>query len=74
MGLTLPSPAYLAGLLLFGVIGYVAFSYGQKRALRTTKWLGVSLMLYPYAVDETWLLYALGSVLCAALYVWREKN
>ena len=25
-------------------------------------------MLYPYAVSETWMLYAIGAALCAALY------
>jgi hypothetical protein len=72
MGFTLPSPAYLFGALLFGVIGYAAFRYGKKTESRTAKWLGVSLMLYPYAIAETWQLYAVGCALCIGLYFFRR--
>ena len=71
LGITLPSPAYLFGAFLFGIIGYAAFRYGKKTASRTAKWLGVSLMLYPYAIAETWQLYALGITLCLGLYFIR---
>lgn len=72
LGLTLPSPAYLFGLILFGVIGMAAFSYGRKAALDKPKWIGVALMLYPYAVTQTWLLYGVGIALCVALYHYRK--
>jgi hypothetical protein len=36
------------------------------------KWIGIALMLYPYAVSDTLLLYAVGGVLCAGLYVFRK--
>lgn len=71
-GLTLPSPAYLFGAVLFGIIGYAAYRYGKKAELAIMKWIGVALMLYPYAVSETWMLYAIGTGLCAALYVYRK--
>ena len=71
LGFTMPSPAYLFGLLLFSIIGYAAYRYGKKASLPKTKWLGVAIMLYPYAVAETWQLYALGAALCAALYITR---
>ena len=32
LGITLPTPAYLAGLLLFGVIGIAMFTLLAKRA------------------------------------------
>lgn len=67
MGL-LPTPAYLAGLILFSVIGYAAYRYGRKAERPRVKWLGVALMLYAYATPETWQLYAVGGVLSAALY------
>jgi hypothetical protein len=70
--MTLPSPAVLFAGLLFGIIGLAAFTYGKK----STKWkpmiIGVVLMVFPYAVDEVWLLYAIGVALCAALYVFRD--
>lgn len=72
LALVLPTPAYLAGLILFGLIGFAAYRYGRKTGRTSPKWLGVALMLYPYAVSETWLLYAVGGGLCAALYWFRE--
>jgi len=32
----------------------------------------VALMLYPYAISETWLLYAVGTALCVGVYVYRR--
>lgn len=72
MGFTLPSPAYLFGALLFSIMGYAAYRYGKKASLATTKWIGVALMFYPYAISETWQLYVVGTALCAGLYFWRR--
>jgi hypothetical protein len=72
LGYSLPTPAYLFGLILFGLIGYAAYRYGKKAALPKPRWIGVVLMLYPYAVSETWLLYAVGGALCSALYLYRK--
>lgn len=72
LGFTLPSPAYLFGAILFGIIGFAAYRYGKSASLTTTRWLGVVLMLFPYAISETWLLYAVGGALCVALYFWRN--
>ena len=72
LGLTLPSPAYIFGALLFGIIGIAAYRYGKKAELGTPKWIGVALMLYPYGVSETWMLYAIGAGLCVALYGYRK--
>jgi len=69
LGLVLPSPAYILGAILFGIIGYVAFRRGRKRSQGHLTWTGVALMLYPYAIDETWLLWALGVALCGWLYL-----
>ena len=72
LGLTLPSPAYIVGALLFGIIGIAAYRYGKKAGLAAPKWIGVALMLYPYGVSETWVLYAIGAGLCVALYGYRQ--
>ena len=72
MGLTLPSPAYLFGAIFFGIVGYAAWRYGKKQDLATVKWLGVALMLYPYAISQTWLHYVFGAGLCLGLYVFRR--
>ena len=68
MGLTLPSPAYLLGALLFGIAGYVAFRRGRKSQRSVLIWSGVALMLYPYAVSETWVLWVVGALLSAWVY------
>lgn len=68
MGLELPSPAYLLGAVLFGIYGYVAYRRGKQAASPALRWGGLALMLYPYAVAQTWLLWALGLALCT--WVW----
>ena len=72
LGLSLPTPAYLIGAILFGLIGFAAYRYGKRLSLNKVKWIGVALMLYPYAISETWLLYAVGTALCAGVYVYRR--
>ncbi|MBI3380666.1 MAG: hypothetical protein HY019_01545 [Aquabacterium sp.] len=75
MGLTLPSPAYLAGMFLFSLIGMAAWMAGKRMQKATTKWLGVALMFYPYAVSDTRLLYLIGVLLCAAaVWAWRTQD
>ncbi|MFZ3083121.1 hypothetical protein [Rhodoferax ferrireducens] len=68
LGLVLPSPAYIVGAILFGIIGYVAFRRGRKTMSPTLTWTGVVLMVYPYAVPQTWLLWLVGAGLCGWLY------
>jgi hypothetical protein len=68
MGLVLPSPAYLLGAILFGIIGSVAFWRGRKTAQSTLTWVGLALMLYPYVVSPTWALWGVGAVLSAWAY------
>ena len=72
LGITLPSPAYLFGAIVFGIVGLVAWRFGRKRQRPRTLWLGVALMFYPYLVSQTWLLYAIGVALCAGIWFDRE--
>jgi hypothetical protein len=69
LGITFPSTAYVIGTLIFGIVGFIAYRYGKKMSLRGTKWIGVALMLYPYAVSTTWLLYLVGAGLCVGAYM-----
>lgn len=67
LGFTLPSPAYIVGTLLFSLLGMAAYVLGKRTQKATTKWLGVALMFYPYAVSDTVMLYAVGVALCVAI-------
>ena len=70
MGVELPGVAYLVGALLFGTIGLVAFWKGRRNQRPRVKWIGVALMLYPYVVWNTTLLYAVGVLLCGAWWFY----
>jgi len=72
LGFTLPSTAYIIGAILFGMIGWVAYRYGKKTGHQYVKWIGVALMLYPYVISETWLMYLVGIGLCGACYYYRD--
>jgi hypothetical protein len=68
----MPSPAVLFAGLIFGVIGIAAFTYGRRNALWKPMCIGLTLIAFPYFVPQVWLLYAIGIVLCGALYAWRD--
>jgi hypothetical protein len=70
MDLSLPTPAYLLGAVLFGIYGYVAYRRGKQLASPSLRWSGLALMLYPYVVSETWMLWVLGVALCAGVW-WK---
>jgi surface polysaccharide O-acyltransferase-like enzyme len=73
MGLVLPSAWYILGAILFGIVGYLAYRRGRKTKQATLLWTGVALMLYPYAVSETWMLWVIGFCLCGWAYAkWNE--
>ena len=67
-----PSPAALFASLLFGAIGLGAFIYGKKMVLYKPMIIGFVLMIYPYFVPQTWLMYTIGCALCLGLYVFRD--
>ena len=68
----MPTPANLFGALIFGVIGFAAFLYGKKQAKMGPLVLGLLLMIYPYFVEETWILYAIGAAMTVAIFFFRE--
>jgi hypothetical protein len=45
LGFTVPSTAYLIGIVIFGIVGYVAYRYGKKRSLPVTKFLRAVVIL-----------------------------
>ena len=68
----MPTPAELFGLIIFCIVGFAAFRYGKKAALWKPMVIGVVLMVYPYFVSQTWILYTIGGALCLALLLFRE--
>src|SRR5450830_148110 len=61
-------------LLAMSFIGIVAYRFGKKTERNKTKWLGVVMMLYPYVTgSDTRLLYAVGIILCVAIYFYRHE-
>lgn len=72
LGISMPSTAYIAGALIFSIVGMVGYYYGKKASLNTPKWIGVGLMLYPYVITDTVPLYAVGCILCVCLYLYRK--
>ena len=57
---------------LFGAVGMGVFAYGRKQRRVLPFFVGAALMVYPYFFDDPWLLYGVGLVLIAALFVFRE--
>ena len=51
--------------LLFGVIGLTYFVYGKKRSNLVIRYSGLGLMVYPYFVDNTIVIIAVGLLLMA---------
>ncbi len=64
--------ANLIGGFLFGSIGFVAFVYGKRLSLWRPMFLGLALMVFPYFIEATFPLYAIGSAGSALLFFFRE--
>ena len=62
----------LVGNLLFSSIGFVAFIYGKRIKLWKPMFCGLALMIFPYFVANTVLLYVIGSFGSIALFFCRE--
>ena len=74
LGLVLPSPTYIVASIAFGIVSVMAFRRGCKESRSELIWLGVALMVYPYAVSQTWLLRVIGAALCGWLYLNGIEN
>ncbi len=58
--------------LIYGAIGFIAFSYGKSNSKMKPLILGIALMGFPYFVYNTTGLLLIGLGLIAALYFWRD--
>lgn len=68
----MPSPEALFAWIFFGAVGMGAFVYGKNGGKMRPMILGVALMVYPYFISQTWLLYLVGFLLTGSLFVWKE--
>lgn len=69
LGFQMPSPAYIAGVFLFSILGIAAWIFGRKRGYPKTRWLGLALMLYPYVIGSTLWLWIIGAALCVGAWL-----
>jgi hypothetical protein len=66
------SAANLIGNLLFSSIGFVGFIYGKRMNLWKLMLCGLALMIYPYFVADTLMMYAIGALGSMGLFLLRD--
>jgi len=69
---SLPGPVYILGAVCFSLVGFAAYRSGRRSENQFIKWIGIVLMVYPYAVSEVWALFGVGTALCLLLYWSRQ--
>lgn len=62
----------IVGNLLFSSIGFVAFMYGKRQGRFQLMAVGGALMVYPYFVSSTPLMYLVGAGLTA--WAWSVRD
>ena len=68
----MPSAADFFGSLIFGAIGLGALLYGKSVGSVVKMGLGAAILGCSYLVNESWLLWASGTVLTLLLMRWKE--
>jgi hypothetical protein len=58
--------------LLFGSIGLGFFIYGRRQRAPIPLLCGIALMVFPYFVSNSLLLLAIGALLIAVPYFFRD--
>lgn len=62
------TPENLLGQMIFGAIGAGVFMYGKNKPSLKLLLMGALLAVYPYFVEETWQIFAIGGGLTLALF------
>jgi hypothetical protein len=62
----------LIGNIIFSGIGFVAFMYGKKQGQFQRMALGGALMVYPYFVTNTALMFLIGAALTVTVWYARD--
>jgi uncharacterized membrane protein YeaQ/YmgE (transglycosylase-associated protein family) len=66
------TPGALIGGIIFGTFGIYAFARGKKRSNVWLMIIGAALLVFPYFIRETFLLYLVGIGLCIVFYFKRS--
>lgn len=66
------SGANLFAGLLFSSLGFVGFIYGKRMSAWKPMFIGIALMAYPYFIEDTLTLCAIGVAGVAALFWLRD--
>ena len=64
--------ANLIGGFVFGSIGFVAFIYGKRMNLWRIMLCGLALMIFPYFIANTAIMFTIGACGTAALLFLRD--
>ncbi len=64
--------AALFANLIFSSVGFVALAYGKKMHAWKTMFIGLLLMAYTYFVSGALMLFGIGVILTAALFLFRD--
>ncbi len=68
----MPTPATLFAAILFGIVGFAAFTFGRKNLRAGPMVIGLALMVFPYFVSGPGWTWGVGAALCVALALWRD--
>jgi hypothetical protein len=62
-------PASLIASLLVSSVGFVLFEYGRRMRRVPQIGIGILLLVYPYFVDNVWLMLGIAVILLVILWV-----
>ena len=69
---SMPEPSDLFAMLVFSVIGIVAFRSAKRECQPARLVISMGLMLYPYFISSGLWLWVAGIVLTGCLFVFKE--
>ena len=61
-------PASLIASLLVSSVGFVLFEYGRRMRRVPQIGVGIVLLIYPYFVDNVWVMLGIGVILLVILW------
>jgi len=72
LGLVSNQTAFITGIVVFLLLGLLAFRRGKQTKRAEFTAIGMVFMVFPYAVSQAWLLWSIGAALIVLLAVrWK---